>query len=62
MAAANVYPIADPPQIEYIFGNTGGQDIKCLNYMFLIEKLLGEKRLVMLVQGAMHQLALKWLF
>ena len=34
MASANIYSLADPPPIEYIFNNQGGHDIKCLNYVF----------------------------
>ena len=34
MASVNIYSLADPPPIEYIFNNQGGHDIKCLNYVF----------------------------
>ena len=42
MASANIYSIADPPPIEYIPNNQGGQDIECLNYVFN-RKTLGRK-------------------
>ena len=42
MASANIYSIADPPPIEYIPNNQGGQDIKCLNFVFN-RKTLGRK-------------------
>jgi len=56
MASANIYSIADPPPIEYIPNNQGGQDIECLNYVFN-RKTLGRKIAYMFVQVAMLQLA-----
>ena len=33
------------PKIEFVFNNTGGKDLRCLNYQFYL-KSLGKQKLV----------------
>ena len=58
MASANIYSIADPPPIEYIPNNQGGQDIKCLNYVFN-RKTLGRKTASYVCTGCYASISLK---
>jgi hypothetical protein len=58
MASANIYSIADPPPIEYIPNNQGGQDIKCLNFVFN-RKTLGRKTASYVCTGCYASISLK---
>ena len=42
MAAANIFTVEEPPSIEYVVNNQGGNDLRCLNYAFH-QKTCGKK-------------------